>query len=56
MPIHWPNLTCKMLAQCLFAVRLEIIVEIPEPRFQHMATNPDLGGYGAQLLDRKSVV
>ena len=52
MPILWPDLSCQMLAQRDLAVRPEIIVEIPEPRFQHMATNPDLGGSGAQLLCR----
>ena len=52
MPILWPDLTCQMLAQRVLAVRPKIIVEIPEPRFQHMATDPDLGGSGAQLLRR----
>ena len=52
MPILRPDLTCQMLAQRVLAVRPEIIVEIPEPRFQHMATNPDLGGSGAQPLCR----
>ena len=52
MPILGPDLTCQMLAQRVLAVRPKIVVEIPEPRFQHMATNPDLGGSGAQLLCR----
>ena len=53
MPILWPDLTCQMLAQRVLAVRPKIIVEIPEKRFQHMATNPDLGGSGAQPPCRK---
>ncbi len=52
MPILWPDLSCQMLAQSLFAVRPEIIVEIPEPRFQHPNGNPDLGCSGAQPLCR----
>ena len=52
MPILWPELTCQMLAQRLLAVRPEIIVEIPEPRFQHPNRNPSLGCSGAQPLCR----
>lgn len=52
MPILGPDLTYQMLAQRLLAVRPEIIVEISEPWFQHMATNPDLGCSCAQPLCR----
>ena len=52
MPILGPDLPCQMLAQRFLAVRPEIIVEIPEPRFQHPNGNPDLGGSGAQPLCR----
>ncbi len=52
MPILWPDLPCQMLTQRLLAVCPEIIVEIPEPRLQHMATNPDLSCSGAQPLCR----
>ncbi len=52
MPILWPDLPCQMLAQRLLAVRPEIIVEIPEPRFQHPNGNPDLKCSGAQPLCR----
>ena len=50
MPILRPDLTCQMLSQRVRAVRPEIIVEIPEKRFQHMATNPDLDCSGTQPL------
>ena len=33
LPILSPDLICQMLTQRVFAVRPEIIVEIPEPRF-----------------------
>jgi hypothetical protein len=52
MPILGFDLPCQMLAQRLLAVRPEIIVEIPEPRFQHPHGNPDLGCSGAQPLCR----
>ena len=54
MPIHWHDLTCQMLSQRVRAVRPEIVVEIPEPRFQHPNGNPDLGCSGAQPLCRAS--
>ena len=41
-----------MLAQRLLAVRPEIIVEIPEPRFQHPNSNPGIECSGAQPLCR----
>ena len=47
-----PNLPCQMLAQRLLAVRPEIIVEIPEPWFQHPYGNPGITGSGAQPLCR----
>ena len=52
MLILGPDLPCQMLAQRVLAGRPEIIIEVPEPRFQHMATNPDLGCSGAQPLCR----
>ena len=52
MPILWPDLTCQMLAQRFRAVRLEIIIEIPEPRFQHPNGNPGMNGSSAQPLCR----
>ena len=52
MPILGLDLPCQMLAQRLLAVRPKIIVEIPEPRFQHPNGNPDLAGTGAQPLCR----
>src|SRR5690606_10082948 len=44
LPILKPDLPRQMLAQRCHAVRPEIVVEIPEPWFQHMPINPDLGG------------
>ena len=41
-----------MLAKRLLAVRPEIIVEIPEPRFQHTYGDPSIKGSGAQPLCR----
>ena len=52
MPILWPDLPCQMLAQRVRAVRPEIIIEIPEPRFQHPNGNPGIKGSGAQPLCR----
>ena len=52
MPILGPDLTRQMLAQRLFAVCPEIIVEIPEPRFKHPNGNPNLSGSGGQPLCR----
>ncbi len=52
MPILWPDLPCEILAQRILAVRPEIIVEIPEPRFKNPHGNPDLGCSGAQPLCR----
>jgi hypothetical protein len=52
MPILGPDLPCQMLAQRILAVRPEIIVEIPEARFQHPHDNPGNKGSGAQPLCR----
>ena len=48
LPILGLDLICQMLTQRVLAVRPEIIVEIPEPWFQHMAFNPGIKGSGAQ--------
>ena len=50
LSILGPDLTRQMLAQRLFAVRPEIIVEIAKPWLEHDDLNPDLGGSGTQLL------
>ena len=54
MPILEPDLPCQIVAQRLFAVRAEIIVEIPEAGFQHTYGNPGIKGSGAQPLCRAS--
>jgi len=41
-----------MLTQCFRSVGPEIVVEIPEPWFQHPNSNPGLSGSGRQSLYR----
>ena len=50
LPILGTDLLCQMLTQCLRSVCPKIVVEIPEPRFEHPNDNPDLGGSGGQSL------
>ena len=54
LPILGPDLAYQMLTQGRCAVGPEIVVEIPEPWFQHPNGNPGLGGSDGQSLRRAS--